>query len=43
MWQVSSCKEIDMFKWSPKGYTIKRGKEVLMMIEFNVSKRKGWL
>tara|TARA_A100001011_G_scaffold281293_1_gene291307 strand:- start:1914 stop:3077 length:1164 start_codon:yes stop_codon:yes gene_type:complete len=27
MWQVSSCKEIDMFKWSPKGYTIKKGKE----------------
>jgi len=27
MWQVSSCKEIDSFKWSPKGYTIKKGKE----------------
>ena len=27
MWQVGSCKEIDMFKWSPKGYTIKKGKE----------------
>ncbi|MDC1003218.1 UDP-galactopyranose mutase [Candidatus Pelagibacter sp.] len=27
MWQVDSCKEIDSFKWSPKGYTIKKGKE----------------
>lgn len=27
MWQVNSCKEIDMFKWSPKGHTIKKGKE----------------
>jgi len=27
MWQVSSCKEIDSFMWSPKGYTIKKGKE----------------
>lgn len=27
MWQVLSCKEIDSFKWSPKGYTIKKGKE----------------
>ena len=27
MWQVDSCKEIDTFKWSPKGYTIKDGKE----------------
>ena len=22
MWQVESCKEIDTFKWSPKGYAI---------------------
>ena len=27
MWQVSSCTEIDSFMWSPKGYTIKKGKE----------------
>ncbi len=27
MWQVDSCKEIDNFKWSPKGYTIKKGKQ----------------
>ena len=27
MWQVDTCKKIDMFKWSPKGYTIKKGKE----------------
>ena len=27
MWQVASCKEIDSFMWSPKGYTIKKGKE----------------
>lgn len=25
MWLVNSCKEIDTFKWSPKGYTIKKG------------------
>ena len=27
MWQVNSCKEIDSFKWSPKGYTIKKGSQ----------------
>jgi UDP-galactopyranose mutase len=27
MWQVNSCKKIDTFKWSPKGYTLKDGKE----------------
>lgn len=27
MWQVDSCTKIDMFKWSPKGHTIKKGKE----------------
>ena len=27
MWLVDSCKKIDTFKWSPKGYTIKSGKE----------------
>ena len=27
MWQVNSCKQIDTYKWSPKGYTIKNGKE----------------
>jgi len=27
MWMVNSCKEIDTFKWSPKGYTIKKGSE----------------
>ena len=27
MWQVESCKEIDTFKWSPKGYAIKKGSE----------------
>ena len=27
MWQVNSCKEIDTFKWSPKGYALKKGKE----------------
>lgn len=27
MWQVKSCKEIDSFKWSPKGYTIKEGSQ----------------
>lgn len=27
MWQVDSCKKIDSFMWSPKGYTIKKGKE----------------
>ena len=27
MWLVDSCKEIDTFKWSPKGYTIKKGNE----------------
>lgn len=27
MWQVKSCKEIDTFKWSPKGYAIKKGSE----------------
>jgi UDP-galactopyranose mutase len=27
MWLVNSCKEIDTFKWSPKGYTIKKGNE----------------
>ena len=27
MWQVNSCKEIDNFKWSPKGYTIKKGSQ----------------
>ena len=27
MWMVNSCKEIDTFKWSPKGYTIKKGTE----------------
>ena len=34
MWQVSSCKEIDSFKWSPKGYTIKKVKKQHMMIEY---------
>jgi UDP-galactopyranose mutase len=27
MWQVDSCKKIDTFKWSPKGYALKKGKE----------------
>lgn len=27
MWQVDSCKEIDNFQWSPKGYTIKKGSQ----------------
>ena len=26
MWMVDSCKELDTFGWSPKGYTIKSGK-----------------
>jgi UDP-galactopyranose mutase len=26
MWLVDSCSKIDTFKWSPKGYTIKKGK-----------------
>jgi len=25
MWQVKSCKELDTFNWSAKGYTIKKG------------------
>jgi UDP-galactopyranose mutase len=25
MWMTDSCKKIDTFKWSPKGYTIKKG------------------
>ena len=27
MWLVEDCKKIDTFKWSPKGYTIKSGKQ----------------
>ncbi len=27
MWLVDSCKKIDTFKWSPKGYTIKKGNQ----------------
>jgi UDP-galactopyranose mutase len=27
MWLVDSCNKIDTFKWSPKGYTIKKGKK----------------
>ena len=25
MWMVDSCKKLDTFNWSPKGYTIKSG------------------
>ena len=27
MWLVDSCSKIDTFKWSPKGYAIKKGKK----------------
>ena len=40
MWMVDSCKKLDTFNWSPKGYTIKSGNRVHMIKEYMYPKNK---